>query len=86
MPLNLPVDCSSCGKKFLLPHALSCPKGGLVLAQHNDEAKEWGALSAWDINPSFISYQPKINSRTVQGERNGSGAWVATGTQEGEGN
>ena len=36
--------CDGCGKKFLIEHALSCPKGGLVLARHGDNAKEWGAL------------------------------------------
>ena len=38
------------------------------------------------INPSDISYKPKINSMTVQGERNRSGARVATVEQEGEEN
>ena len=44
MPLNLPTYCDGCGKKFLVPHDLSCPKGGLVLAWHNDATKERGAL------------------------------------------
>ena len=40
----------------------------------------WGALSDQAINPSAISYEPKINSRTVQGGGvNGTGARVATG-------
>ena len=64
-PLNLPTDCDGCGNKFLVPHALSCPKGELVLARYNDDAKEWGALSARAINASSISYKPKIKSRTV---------------------
>ena len=51
---------------------------------HNDTAKEWGALSDRAINPSAISYEPKINSRAVQGERNGSNARVATIEQNGE--
>ena len=69
--LNLPTDCDVYGKKLLVPHALSCPKGGLVLARHNDYAKEWGALSARDLKPGVISYEPKINSSTVQGEVTG---------------
>ena len=28
VPLKLPTDCDGCGKKFLVPHALSCPKRG----------------------------------------------------------
>ena len=39
VPLNLPTDCDGCGKKFSVTHALSCPKGGLVLAWHNNDAK-----------------------------------------------
>ena len=50
------------------------PKGGLILAQHDDVAKEWVALGARALVPSAISNEPKINSKTVQGERNGAGA------------
>ena len=83
VPLNLPIDWVGCVKKLLVPHALSCPKGGLVLARHNDAAKEWGALSTQSINTSDISYKPKINNGTVQGERNRDRARVATGEREG---
>ena len=55
---------------------------GLVLARHNDAAKEWGTLSARTLNPSCISYEPKINSRTVQGDSNRAGAQIVTGGQE----
>ena len=40
IPQDIPATCDSCGKRFLIEHAISCPKGGLVLAQHNDAAKE----------------------------------------------
>ena len=60
-----------------------CPKGGLVLARHDDAAKEWGALGSQDLVPSYITYEPKINIRTVQGERTGSEAWQEGGTAEG---
>ena len=59
------MTCDGCGKKFLIEHALSCPKAGLVIAQHDDAAKEWGYLGAWALIPSVITYEPKINSRTV---------------------
>ena len=45
----------------------------------NDDAKEWGALIAWALDPISITCEPKINSRTVQGERTG-----ARARQEGE--
>ena len=79
MPQDIHATCNGCGKKFLIEHALSCPKGGLVIARHDVDAKEWGALGSRALVPSAISYEPKINSRTVQGERTGDGAW-----QEGE--
>ena len=71
---DIPATCDVCGKKFSIKHALSCPKGGLVLAQHDDSAKEWGENGARDLVPSAITYKPKINSRTVQGERTRAGA------------
>ena len=46
LPLNLTIDSDGCGKKFLVPRNLSCSKGGLVLVQHNNAAKEWSDLSA----------------------------------------
>ena len=60
------------------------PQMGIVLVRHNNAAKEWGALLVWAINPSAISYKPKINSWKFQGERNKSGARVATEEQEEE--
>ena len=74
MPQDIPATCDSCGKKFLIEHALSCPKGGLVLERHGDAAKEWGPLGARALVPITITSEPKINSRTVQGERTRAGA------------
>ena len=74
MPQDIPATCDGCGKKFLIDHALSCPKGGLFLERHNYASKEWGALGAQTLVPSSIPYEPKIKSRTVQGERTGAGA------------
>ena len=58
----------------MIEHALSCPKGDLVLARHDDAAKECGALGVRVFVPSAITYEPKITTRTVQGERTGAGA------------
>ena len=74
MPQDIYATCDGCRKKFLIEHALSCPKEGLVLAQHNAAAKEWGALGAQDLVTNAIKYEPKINSRTVQGEKTGAEA------------
>ena len=67
MSQDIPTTCYSCGKKFPIEQALSCPNGGLVLARNDDTAKEWSALGSRALVPSAIAYEPKINSRTVQG-------------------
>ena len=74
MPQDIPTTCDGCSKKFLIKHAISYPKVGLVLSRHNNAAKEWGALGAQALVPSAIPYEPKMNSRTVHGERIGDGA------------
>ena len=73
MPQDIPATCDGCGKKFSIEHALSCPKGGLVLARHDAAAKEWGALGSRALVPSTITYEHKINSRTVQRDSTGAG-------------
>ena len=83
MPQDIPATCDGCGKKLSIEHALSCPRGGLVIERHDDAAKEWGALGARDLVPSAISYEPKINSRTVQGERTGARARQEGGEADG---
>ena len=67
MPQDIPTTCNSCGNNLSIEHALSCPKGGLVFARHGDAAKDWDALGVWALLPSAITYEPKINSMTVQG-------------------
>ena len=76
IPLNLPSDYDRCGKKFTVEHDLSCPIGGLVLVLHINSEIEWGALGARGLNPFDISYEPHMNSRTVQGERTRAGSWT----------
>ena len=56
MPQDIPTTCDGCGKKFSIEHSLSCPKGGLVMAQHNDAAKKWGALGTRVLVPSTVTY------------------------------
>ena len=83
MPQNNPTTCDDCGKRFLIENALSCPKGSLVLARKNDATTEWGALGSWALIPSALTYEPKINIRTVQGERTRAGARQGSGTANG---
>ena len=84
MPQDIPATCDGCGKMFLINQARAYPKGGLVMAHHDDAAKEWGALRARALVPSTITYKPKINSRTVQGERTGAGARQEVGESYGD--
>ena len=74
VPLKLPTDCDGCRKEFSVTHDLSCSKGGMVLVWHKYAAKDLDTPLARDLNPSYISYTPKINSRTVQGGSNGARA------------
>ena len=67
MPQDISATCDGCGKNFSVEHSLSCPKVGLVLSRNDDAAKEWGALVSQALVPSAITYESKINSRTVQG-------------------
>ena len=67
----------------MIEHDLPLPNGGLVLARQDDAAKEWGTIEAWALVPSAITYKPKINSRTVQGERTGAGARQEGGEADG---
>ena len=84
MPQDIPATCDGCGKKFSIEHALSCPKGGLVLGRHNDAAKEWGNLEAREFFPSAITYETKINSSIVQGERTRAGSRKEGGEADGD--
>ena len=83
MPQDIPATCDGCGKKLSIEHALLCLKGGFVLEWHDNAAKEWGALGARDLVTSAISYEPKIISRTVQGERTGARARQEGGEADG---
>ena len=82
MPQDIPVTYNGCGKKLLIEHALSCPKGGLIVVRHDEVAKEWCAFGYRSLVPSAITYEPKINSRTVQGERTRSGVRQENGTAD----
>ena len=40
MTQDISATCDCCGKRFLIKHAISCAKVGLVLERLNDAAKE----------------------------------------------
>ena len=54
------------------------------MVRHDDAAKEWGTLGSRALVPSAINYEPKINSRTVQGERTEARARKENGTDKGD--
>ena len=39
MPQDMPGTCDGCGKRLSIEHALSCPKGGLVMVRQTEAAK-----------------------------------------------
>ena len=82
MPQDIPKTWDGFGKKFLIEHSLSFPKGGLVLERHNDSEKEWGALVSRSLVHIAITSKHKINSTTVQGERTGARARQESGTAD----
>ena len=51
---------------------------------HDDATKEWGAFGYRSLVPSAITYEPKINCRTVQWERNRSEARQEGGGADGD--
>ena len=83
MPQDTPTACNGCGNKSFIEHALSFPKGCLVLERYNNAAKEWGALGIWSLTPSAIFYKPQINSRSVHGERTRAGELMEGGADDG---
>ena len=83
MPQDIPATCDGCGKRFSIEHFLSFSKGGLVLAQYYDAAKEWGTLGSRPLVSSAITYKLKIKIRKIQGERTGTGAQQEYGSAKG---
>ena len=79
MPLSLLSDCDGCGKNFTAENALPCPNRALLIIHHNNTEKEWGALGAWGLTPSSISYEPQVNSSMVQEGCPGVGARTGQG-------
>ena len=65
MTQDTPATCNGCGKRFSIEHALSCPKVELVLERHEKATKEWVVLGARALVLGDITYETKINIRTV---------------------
>ena len=61
-PLDMPQHCDGCMAKMTVEHALSCKKGGLVHAHHDDVASEWRWLSHCAFSPGKVEHGPYINS------------------------
>ena len=83
MPQDILATCDDCGKKLLIENDLSFSNGGLLLARHDDAAKEWVTLGYQALFTSAITYKPKINSSTMQGERTGAGVRQEGGEADG---
>jgi len=71
-PNNLPQQCDGCSARFSVAHALSCKRGGLIGARHNEVAAEWHQLCAQALTPAQVSDEPLIH--TGQNPATGEGA------------
>ena len=65
MPQDTHMTCNGFNNKLFIYHAISYPRGGLVLVQHDNATSECGALGAQYITSSAIYYKPLINSRPI---------------------
>jgi len=61
-PLDMPQRCDGCMAKMDVEHALSCKKGGLVHARHDDVASEWRWLNRCAFSPGKVEREPYINT------------------------
>ena len=46
MPHYISATCDGCGKKLLIDHTQSFPKGVIILVRHDDAENEWVALGS----------------------------------------
>ena len=51
--------------------------------RHNENEKDWVAYIYWALIPSAITYEPKINSRTIKEERTRARSQQESGTVNG---
>ena len=59
--LNAPSHCDVCNSKFSITHALSCKKGGLIHARHDESRDSLGCLACAGFQPSNVRDEPQIN-------------------------
>jgi hypothetical protein len=61
--LGLPDRCDGCGQRFLVSHAMTCKKGGLMLLrQNNNVAPEWHhPFTQVLFSPAAVSKKPLIH-------------------------
>ena len=69
-PLNLQSHCNICGTNFKANLTLSCSKGGLVIARHNEVSYELLYLAWRDFTPSSVHSEPPIYQSHNRSRRN----------------
>jgi len=60
-PISLPQQCIRCGDQFIVKHAMTCKKGGLVTLHHNDLKAEWHHLCAQALTSLAVTDEPLIH-------------------------
>jgi hypothetical protein len=60
-PNNLQKSCDGCGAKFSLIHAVTCMKGGLIIARHDEIRDELCDIGSKAFTPSAVRDEPNIH-------------------------
>jgi hypothetical protein len=59
-PAHLPAKCDGCGACNNLHHALTCAKGGLLVARHNDVRDVYAELAIKALGKGRVRVEPPI--------------------------
>ena len=76
--------CNRCVAPFMVAHALSCKKGGLVSIWHNDARNKAGALAMHALQASKVTYESMINNGREPNDTTQRRATQGTGNQAGK--
>ena len=61
-PAGLPARCDGCGERFDVAHAMSCKRGGQVLARHDALKHEWRTLCGHALGRANVFDEPTLKT------------------------
>ena len=68
-PLNLQIHCNGCGTALEVRNTLSCSKGGLVIALHNEVREDLLYLAQQAFTLVSVFSEPRIHQGCTISER-----------------